>query len=219
MTPRPVGVIGGSTVPAGTRPEVCWSGSITGTLIAPNMVLTCAHGNPGAGTKWTFDLPNGAKKTYSTKRVWINPGFQSGDKFALGHDIAVCMLTESVAGITPAMIYEAAPTPKMALDLCGYGHNTPTSGAGTKRTGRQTVDYVVPTHVMWMYDAGEPSTYASGDSGAPCFVAGTNQIVGIQSVSSVGSGGKVGVPGTYCSAVRVDGWARQWILSTVALAK
>jgi len=217
-------VIGGTPVPNGQRMEVFFSGSITGTLIAPNMVLTCAHGNPVVGTKWTAILADGTKRSYSTKRVWINPGFQSGAKYALGYDIAVCMLDGSVAGVTPAMLCDLAPTPKMDLDLCGYGNNVASAagvnaGAGVKRIGKQVVDFVLPTHILWKFDAGEANSYSNGDSGAPCFVAGTNQIVGVQSGISAGTGNKVGVPGTQAFASRVDGMTGQWVRSVVALAK
>lgn len=222
MTPRPVGVIGGSTVAAGVRPEVGFSGSITCTLIAPNMVVTCAHANPDVGTPFTFDL-SGGKKTFKAKRVWINPAFQSGAKYALGYDVAVCMLDGSVSGVTPATLCEVAPTTKMDLDLCGYGNNVASlagvnAGAGVKRIGKQVVDFVLPTHILWKYDAGEANSYSNGDSGAPCFVAGTNQIVGVQSGISAGTGNKVGVPGTQAFSSRVDGWTGQWVRSVVALA-
>lgn len=215
MTPRPVGVIGGTTVAAGKWPEVCWSSGQSGVLISPNMVLTNAHSTP---SKFTFTLPTGVVKTINVKRCFVHPGFDKA-AFSLGGDIQICMLTEKIVGITPAVLCETTPTLKMAIDLVGFGHNTPTAGAGTKRSGSQVVDFVLATHIIWIFDAAEKNTFASGDSGAPCFLAGTNQIVGIQSGSSAGAGGKLGVPGTHCFAGRVDGLTRQWVLSTVALAK
>lgn len=217
-----VGIIGGSTAKPTDFPNVGWSGSYSLTLISPKHCLTAAHCAPAKGHRAMFVMPDGKMRTYFVDGVAIHPQFNKS-AFSLGNDIAVVRLSETVTGIAPAALASEAPKVKQAVTLVGFGlQGTPTTGqtngAGVKRFGDQVIDFVMPQHILWMFDKGETSSITQGDSGGPAFAKGTNTILGVASGASAGAGGKVGVWGTYVFETRVD-IHRAWLVNTMATLK
>ncbi|MDP9172991.1 MAG: trypsin-like serine protease [Planctomycetota bacterium] len=108
----------------------------SGTLIAPNWVITAAHvvtqssaGNPpypasqitfGQGSTSSFPAPN------TVERVLVEPGWNGN--LSLGVDLALVELTTPITSITPATLYSSSSgTEKgQVATVIGYG----TTGTG-----------------------------------------------------------------------------------------
>jgi secreted trypsin-like serine protease len=188
----------------------------TGTLIAPQFVLTAGHCAEGVGnTAGRFQL---GSSTYSTSQVFVHPNYNSnliGDDNA--NDIAIYKLATPVTNIAPSQIYRSTPTVGQMLTLVGFGGggtgNTGTDGSfGTKRVGTTPIDSVSAKLIRWTFDNNTESNTAPGDSGGPAFVtvSGTNYVAG---VTSGGEQANAGI-GDRSFDTRVDAFA-SWIDSIV----
>lgn len=126
-------VVGGSTAPLGKWPDAVavlgTKGSCTGTLIAPDVVLTaghCAEIEPTVVIANTNDYtsPDGARIEITSTTAY--PDWQHS------YDISVIVLAHPVSGVTPRQVGTACTfaelAPAMAVHLVGFGL---TSEAGT----------------------------------------------------------------------------------------
>lgn len=164
-------------------------GFCSGTLIAPQVVLTAGHCADGvAHTAGRFQVGG---QTYATSQVIVHPQYNES---AIGtdnaHDIALFRLNRAVTGISPSPIYRSTPQVGQLLTLVGFGAGgTGSSGHdgsfGTKRVGTTPIDQVSSRLILWRFDNNSESNTAPGDSGGPAFI----QVGGTYYVAGVTSGG------------------------------
>lgn len=134
-------VINGTAVPAGKWPDavavLSAQGSCTGTLIAPDVVLTAGHcANPAPTTvianTTNYNGTGGIRAT--VKSVTAYPNWEST------YDIAVIVLNTPITGVTPRPV--GAPctfqsfNDNMMVHLVGFGL-TDTAGQGDNTTLRE----------------------------------------------------------------------------------
>ena len=200
----------------------------TGTLISPRVFLTAAHCDEGVShVNVTFDssyvYPSGA--TFSG--TWhADPAFgkAQGDP----HDIAVVVLDNPVAGITPANLPAANSNAGLGKDQkftsVGYGAQAVSSGKGGKSftytdvrfVASGTLNSVTPSFLRISQNAshGDGGT-CYGDSGGPNFLgAGSSETRTVAATTITGD--------TACRSTNVDfrldtAAARSFLASYVTL--
>ncbi len=167
----------------------------TGTLIAPDVVLTAAHCMVFLGHRLpSFVLaPRIADATPAATqpavRVVVHPQFvvQAGDEAPL-HDLALVLLGKPLQSVRPEALLSAAQGAALAVgdavDLVGYGRMSATTGAiGIKNRGRSKLMEIRPAE--WVIGAPSQVQNCDGDSGGPVFVnaGGKRRLMGIASRS------------------------------------
>jgi len=183
----------------------------TGTLIAPNAVLTAAHCIPdGAADGQTFEVGG---RTYEAAQVVVHPEYSSRDI-----DLAVMILKENVVGVEPTAINRTTPQVGQILTLVGFGATgTPQAGHdnsfGVKNVGQTPIDEVTDTGVNWNFDNASEANTAPGDSGGPAFMEVNGELV-VAGVTSGGTQDNAGL-GDYSFDTRVDTCA-DWIDNVIA---
>jgi secreted trypsin-like serine protease len=200
-----VGIVGDNT-----------GGFCTGTLIAPQFVLTAGHCAVGIpNTAGRFQL---GSASYATSQVIVHPNYNDA---AIGsdnaNDIAIYKLASPVSNIAPSPIYRGTPQVGELLTIVGFGAggrgDTGHDGSfGTKRVGTTTIDQVTPKLIHWNFDNNNESNTAPGDSGGPAFL----DVGGVFYVAGVTSGGDksdAGI-GDHSFDTRVDAF-QAWIDSIV----
>lgn len=174
----------------------------SGVLISPNVVLTAAHVaarrlGPGAA-RVTFDPDaKSASATWYTGTAHLHPAYdpRRGDD---PHDLAVIVLHEPVAGITPAslptegLLDELGPQGLQAstFELVGYGVSRLIGGengggqpdidrtsGGTRKVAEE--DFVSLTPAWFSYVEHQGGQSCSGDSGSPVLFGGSDRVVAI----------------------------------------
>ncbi len=229
LEPDSVEVIGGTAVPPGKWPDAVAvlgaQGSCTGTLIAPDVVLTaghCADANPTrvVANTTNYNLTGGT--SVNVKSITAYPSWETS------YDVAVIVLTGPMPGITPRKLGTSCSFTGFARDTqirlvgfgltdsAGMGNNTQLNEAMAPVTdpdcteGGGCVGSVSPGGEFKAGGNGTDSCF--GDSGGPVYLETPRGTVVIGAVSRGldGSATPCGGGGIY---VRTDKIV-QWIETT-----
>jgi hypothetical protein len=212
--------------------------SASGTLIAPNWVLTAGH---------VVDIADSLTFTLNSIPIaadaWVHHPQWTGD-LTTGYDIALVHLPTSVTDVTPANLYKGGLELGRIGTYVGYGKTgTGLTGAttfdGQKRAAQNMVDSWFnsnPRILMSDFDNPNPSSFdnmvgsktplylegllAPGDSGGALFItaddgkrylAGVNSFVGASFFDLKADSDY----GDFSGATRVT-WFTPWIANTIA---
>jgi secreted trypsin-like serine protease len=232
LSPMPAGAIVGGAVPAAddiSRAVVTIIGShgtfCTGSVIAPNLVLTVAHCvQPGSEYKIVLYDAERKPELQDVKAVSIHPGFKMQEMLAhrATADIALLRLAIPAKGKTPALTGTPLPPlePGNRFTIVGVGVTIRGDGksAGVIRSAALTATGKPGTLQIRLVDPFGQGAQAglgacTGDSGAAVFEdqAGVPAIIGVVSWST-GPNGSAGCGGL--TGVTPLTLYRDWILST-----
>ncbi|MBK9073137.1 MAG: trypsin-like serine protease [Myxococcales bacterium] len=182
----------------------------TGTLIAPDVVLTAGHcfddylsNNVEVRVGVTNSAVSGGD-TFEIDHWVVHPNYQL-TSFSIAHDVALVFLTTPVPGVTPVALARAAElaTPAETGTMVGYGRPNIEGTSGVLRaaydrpiatcdrveeiiaevTGGAVASYAEASFVCW--ERLEGIGKCRGDSGGPTLVdvAGALTIIGVASQS------------------------------------
>ncbi len=173
-------------------------GLCTGTVIAPNVVLTAKHCVQAAGADAPYP-PNvltvgvggriGATRDYRVERVFATPGVfnqsattgLSGEIF--GVDIGLVITRRDIEGVTPIAVRRDAPVDVVGQEFTAIGFGQrPDGPAGIKYRTTGTLDSIQSNGVLLT-----SMTICSGDSGGPAIQEGEpRQVIGVASFGQAG---------------------------------
>jgi secreted trypsin-like serine protease len=186
-------------------------GMCTGTLIAPDVVLTAGHcrldeAEYGTSGKYYFSfaldvqeagetLGGMPKHTYGVKKIVRHPRFDIPESDGLGHanDIAIAFLRRSVVGVEPASVLKPDEADilqsGLAADIVGYGLRTApemdpdASDIGVKAQAKSVINEVGKYEIQVGVLYPTPQK-CYGDSGGPTYITlqdGSERLVGVTS--------------------------------------
>ncbi len=120
-----------------------FSPGASGTLIAPNWVLTAGH----LGVNVNNFRVRGTGQSYAVAEVVQHPTFiVNNQNINLGYDIQLVRLVENVPNVTPASIYRGNLEAGATIAITGFGlggfGDTGESLSAIQRAGTNTVDVV-----------------------------------------------------------------------------
>ncbi len=203
----------------------------SGTLIAPDWVLTAAHVVDNAKTL-SFTIGG---ETYEVDRKISNPNW-NGNLWS-GYDIGLVHLSKVVPNVAPAVIYTGSGELNQTDTVVGYG-KTATLDSGLKKAdGRkraaQNVISQIENNRLLVAKVDEPLSLGSvplgaarslplegliapGDSGGGLFIttASGTYLAGVNSFIGSGFGLPVSDYGNFSGHTRVSAFSR-WIESNV----
>ena len=186
-------------------------GMCTGTLIAPDVVLTAGHcrldeAEYGKNGKYYFSfaldvvdagetLGRMPKHTYAVKKIIRHPRFDIPNADGLGraNDIAIVFLKKAVLGVRPATILKPDEADilqaGLAADIVGYGlrtapeMNPDASDSGVKAQAKSVVNEVGAYEIQVGVLYPTPQK-CYGDSGGPTYINlkdGSERLIGVTS--------------------------------------
>jgi hypothetical protein len=167
-------------------------GGASGTLIAPDWVLTAGHvnvlvDNANTANSTKFQI-RGTGTVYTAVETVLHPTFvANGSNLGFGFDLQLVRLSSSVAGVTPASIYRGSSEGGALASITGFGiGGTGTAGPNlpsAQRAGTNVLDAVVSfsNGSQGQVGAQNAMLIADFDSGAANFnslaFAGSSQAV------------------------------------------
>lgn len=158
----------------------------SGTMIAPNAVLTAAHCFNERALLVQIEV---AGRAYPASRVTLHPDFRQGSG-ALINDAAIIRLVSSPGLPTLPIGISRAVRSDDIVSIFGFGVDEDEDG-DVLRSGQSRVDNVTTEHIQVIYD-GNGSNTCQGDSGGPALIAinGQQTVVGVTSTGTVGGCGE-----------------------------
>lgn len=196
-----------------TRGATC-----TGTVLAPDLLITAAHCVAPQADYAVAILGEGAPRLIPAIRIAVHPRFD-GDQFRTRRptpDLALVKLAEPLPGrFRPAPLTGATGLPAKGTDftLAGFGVTADgaTKSAGTLRTVRLPSIGTTGGIMVRLSSPEGAAGACTGDSGGPAFQNGA--VAGVIGWAT-GPGGARGCGGV--TGVTLVSLHRDWIISTAA---
>jgi hypothetical protein len=218
-------IIGGTSVPAGKWPDAVavlgMTGACTGTLIAPDVVLTaghCAEIKPTRVVANTLDYGAPGGTSAAVKSTTPHPDWQNS------YDVSVIVLASPIGGVSPRKLGTACTFRGFAastqVHLVGFG-STDVQGGGTNTSlqevmapvtdpdctmGSGCVAAVAPGGEFVVGGNGKDTCY--GDSGGPVYLDTPRGpvVVGAVSRGLDGAATPCGGGGIYVRTDKIAAW-------------
>ncbi len=205
-TPQTAAVIGGTVSSSSLFPAVAaiyvGTGICSGTLIAPNYVLTAGHCAFDERGRLLRDMSEifvaVGNEERGARSITVHPDY---DNQAIPctegiPDASLIELDSPINSVAPIPLSSTPPAIGSQLLLVGYGmlgtgetgENGQFPAAGTLAYGYTTVDDLDSTFIIWRYKASRGgANTAGGDSGGPAFQTINDQLV-LQGITCGGTG-------------------------------
>lgn len=211
----------------------------TGTLIAPDVVLSAAHcvepGGNGSTVRYYFSLAEDVAlagqhpsdipgPTYEVREAVAHPAYAVvlQDGLARANDVSLLFLSDPVPGVTPSQLLaedEASLQAGTVVSIVGYGLDGPPRARrpghrlGIKRDALSMINEI-GTYEMQVGDRAPVPQKCLGDSGGPTYVVTPEgeRLAGVTSRAYDRSGCMRGGVDTLIAPLR------PWLLQTLAAA-
>lgn len=171
---------------------------MTGVLVAPDLVLTCAHGvRGGQGIKLNYvifgnDIKDDPQlQVTKVKEVIPHPNINMDSEYYVhGVDLALLRLEKKVSGISPVKLYEADVKKNDQFYVCGFGprgtyNKGYTHKMGVRALGTTRIEENVGDRLMYGYSS--PQGFVEG--GLPSTVTKTENMDKTQAMLGIGDSG------------------------------